>query len=408
MEDIQMKFARFALIVCTALLATAGFAQDDQPIPATPEMLHQYHFRPASHQNDALQPPLTGSTIPTFNYSVVAPVDGKTYTGVMIGNNPATKPGKIAVIPTVVVPVRLVFKYSSTTSYIFDPTVNDAGCLGVGNNAFKLTQGSPLFNDAKFVMNGVTTGTTQYIDAFRRGEFWSDVAATGGANYHTLLGAAYLPVQVVTVTSANTGNPNGTVYGFTGMCGTNTSNINIPGALGVMTQAFWDTQARALITKLGITPNSFVFFLFYNSVMSGGTPVNLNTCCILGYHDFVGSQTYGQAEFEGRNQTLFGGTADTSIMAHELGEWMDDPVVTNATPAWGHIGQVSGCQGNLEVGDPLSGTLMPTVKMPNGYTYHLQELAFFDWFFRVSPSIGAGALYSSNGTFTSGAGAVCH
>ncbi len=94
-------------------------------------------------------------------------------------------------------------------------------------------------------------------------------------------------------------------------------------------------------------------------------------------------------------------------MSHEVAEWMDDPLGGNATPAWGHVGQVSGCQGNLEVGDPLTGTVLPAVTMPNGYSYHLQELAFFSWFFRQSPSIGVNGWYSDNGHFTSGAGPVC-
>jgi hypothetical protein len=80
---------------------------------------------------------------------------------------------------------------------------------------------------------------------------------------------------------------------------------------------------------------------------------------------------------------------------------MDDPLTTNATPAWGKVGQVVGCQGNLEVGDPLSGTLYPS------YTYHLQELAFFSWFFRQPSPFGAGGPFSNNGTFTSDAGPVC-
>ena len=61
---------------------------------------------------------------------------------------------------------------------------------------------------------------------------------------------------------------------------------------------------------------------------------------------------------------------------HEVNEWINDPGGANPTPAWGNIGQVAGCQANLEDGDPLSGTLMPTVTL-NGFTYHLQELAFF-------------------------------
>ncbi len=75
---------------------------------------------------------------------------------------------------------------------------------------------------------------------------------------------------------------------------------------------------------------------------------------------------------------------------------------TTGRPAWGHVGQVSGCQNNLEVGDPLTGT--PAVQVPlNGFTYHGQELAFFDWFFRT-PSNGTAGKYSFEGTFTSAQG----
>jgi hypothetical protein len=93
-------------------------------------------------------------------------------------------------------------------------------------------------------------------------------------------------------------------------------------------------------------------------------------------------------------------------MAHEVGEWQDDPFGNNPTPLWGHTGQVSGCQGNLEVGDPLTGTNVAPVTMPNGFTYHLQELAFFSWFYGA-PSIGVNGWFSNNGTFTTDAGPVC-
>ncbi|MGE5110502.1 MAG: hypothetical protein ACM3JB_06580 [Acidobacteriaceae bacterium] len=161
------------------------------------------------------------------------------------------------------------------------------------------------------------------------------------------------------------------------------------------------------MTKLGISPNSFVIFLFYNAAMSNGNPTDLSTCCILGYHSVTGSKTYAVAEFEGRNQTLFSGVADVSTLSHEIGEWMNDLLGNNLTPLWGNVGQVSGCQGNYEVGDPLSGSLMAGVKMSNGFTYHLQELAFFSWFFRLSPSGGVNGWYSNKGTFTSNAGPIC-
>ena len=40
----------------------------------------------------------------------------------------------------------------------------------------------------------------------------------------------------------------------------------------------------------------------------------------------------------------------------------------------------------------------------SGFTYHLQELAFYSWFYGP-PSIGAGAKFSDAGTFTSAQGA---
>src|SRR5262249_26319750 len=88
----------------------------------------------------------------------------------------------------------------------------------------------------------------------------------------------------------------------------------------------------------------------------------------------------------------------TVALSHEIAEWMDDPLGTNATPPWGGIGQVQGCANALEVGDPLAGTPFARVTMPNGYAYHVQELAFFSWFFGA-PSLGVGGLFSNHGTF---------
>lgn len=45
--------------------------------------------------------------------------------------------------------------------------------------------------------------------------------------------------------------------------------------------------------------------------------------------------------------------------------------------------------------------------MPNGVTYHVQELAFFSWFFGQIPSHAAGGEYSDNGSF-SAVQSLCH
>jgi hypothetical protein len=87
---------------------------------------------------------------------------------------------------------------------------------------------------------------------------------------------------------------------------------------------------------------------------------------------------------------------------------VNDPFGDNPTPAWGGVGQVppGSCQNNLEVGDPLSGTNFSPIGGRNGFTYHLQELAFFSWFYS-SNSTGIHDWFSDNDTFTTDAGPVC-
>jgi hypothetical protein len=105
-------------------------------------------------------------------------------------------------------------------------------------------------------------------------------------------------------------------------------------------------------------------------------------------------------DFNTSTNPIFGAVHDITTASHELAEWMNDPLLTNATPAWGGTGQVAGsCNSKLEVGDPLTGTVMHLKR--HGYRYHPQEMAFFSWFFnaRHDPSLGAGGVFSSKGTF---------
>jgi len=111
------------------------------------------------------------------------------------------------------------------------------------------------------------------------------------------------------------------------------------------------------------------------------------------------AQTYSVSMYD--NTSLFAGSGDVSVLSHEIAEWMDDPFTDNPTKPWGNIGQVSGCQGNLEVGDPLSGTVF--TQTMNGKAYHLQELAFVSWFYHQSPSTGVNGWYSNGGAFTTAA-----
>ena len=142
----------------------------------------------------------------------------------------------------------------------------------------------------------------------------------------------------------------------------------------------------------------------YNVATTDGPPATFN-CCYFGYHAFSNLQTYAQATFVAND--LFGpGLQDTSVLTHEVGEWMNDPYGNDYAPLWGHTGQVSGCYNYYEVGDPLTGTNLPLVTMPNGFSYHLQEMAFFSWFFGPE-SLGVNGWYSDNATFLNDAGPIC-
>jgi hypothetical protein len=160
----------------------------------------------------------------------------------------------------------------------------------------------------------------------------------------------------------------------------------------------YDSLVQAIVNKYA-KPNQLPLVLSYNTFETEGG------CCIIGYHNAYsrpgGVQTYAISAYN--DAGIFSvPIEDIHAWQHEIGEWMNDPFINNATPAWGHIGQVSGCQNNFEVGDALTGT--PYLIKYNGFTYHPQELVFYSWFYRV-PSTGTGGLFSFEGTFKAAQGA---
>jgi len=264
-------------------------------------------------------------------------------------------------------------------------------------------QASPLLNNATYQFGSHQMANMQYADAILRGEF----STTAGGSYHLTLSHTTGAALTVSINAGSRGNSTAEVYSLSGsQCGTGTT-VNPAGKLAVVNINTVDSLLQQYISAHGITSSQLPFFVTYNAVMSEGSASNTNNCCILGYHSAEGNpgQTYGIGEFEGRDQTVFSGVSDVAAISHEINEWVNDPNGSNPTPAWGNVGQVSGCQANLEVGDPLSGTLMAPVQMSNGFSYHLQELAFFSWFYGGA-STGIGGLYSSNGTFK-GAAKLC-
>ena len=400
---------RPALWLCLAsltLAVTSGMAQEVS-ISQKPKLKAFTIVRPARDANGNLRSPAdasANSALATFNYTTVSSRDGNTYSGAMVGEDPfssgpfTTTTVDTPIIPLIITTKSVAFKVSKggilsrikgfTT---FDPTVADNACLSSPNNVpLALAVQSPIFQATDFSFGPTSVGTTQYIDAFQRGNF-----SLQGTDYHTVLNPHVLPpVHLVFPANEALAIPSG-LFGSCGPLGIVNINTIFPVLL-------------KLLAAEGVNTSQFPVFLMYNVVMSIGVPNNLNKCCVLGFHDAIGSpiQTFSPIDFD--TTGLFGpAIRDTSIAAHEVGEWMDDPFGNNPTPLWGHVGQVGGCQGNLEVGDPLTGTNVPTVTSTvNGFDYHLQELAFFSWFYGA-PSIAVNGWFSNNNTFTHDAGPVC-
>ncbi len=339
-----------------------------------------------------------GQTLPMWTYSTTTTVDSNVYTGQILGGAPNSG---TTTIPTYVVPLIVVMPDGT----VFDPTAPDPTCAG--GTPLTITQNSPLFQNAGPWTWGIPPfglGITQYIDALQRGEFFR-LLTLGPLNYqwHTLLG-----LNTTTPVTLNVPTGEGTTYSLAGCQ-----------KFGVINFNYLDFYIlHRLIPSLsnqGVGPTTFPVVLTSN-IFLASQGITLAHCCTLGYHGANGSpvQVYSETEFDSNGYFSVG--KDVAIMSHEFGEAVNDPLVSNLTPAWGHTGQQQNCQNNFEVGDPLTGTIYPPVTL-NGYTYHLQELAMYSWFFRpaqmtqpfnIKGDLGVPNWYSTHGHFTHDAGPICH
>jgi hypothetical protein len=327
------------------------------------------------------------------------PLDGKTYNNLLfVGSDP--KLAKTTDVPVYLLSFKITF------------LANDKGGAGVtldaskpscGENASVLArvENSPLFAKAPFVSNGVSEGTTQYMDALQRA-MWT--GRTNSASHLLLTPASSPNVYAVAVTIPKA---DGYSQLITSTC-----------SVGIVKQSYMDAVLRSVLTHLN-RPATQVAFALYNNVYQTD---NSGGCCIIGYHSYQTNSSVSYVRLFGvgayvmphifvNQNTQKDLIDDVAALTHEMGELINDPDGGNPTPAWGHLGQVPGCQNNLEVGDPLSGTMFTSTL--NSFVYHLQDLVFFSWFYRGTPSnhlyFGTGGRYSFKGTLTSSSlKGVCH
>jgi len=384
LREISMRRTLLLLLLASSVVICSAPASAQQFPGKGYTTVIPLHARPASTSSSArveiVAPP---RPIPQWGYSVLG-YDGNTYTGSVVGLSPLAHAKGTTNIAVQIVPLVITITDGSGT-FVYDPTAPDPPAAG--HTDVDVAVGSPVFTNNNYTMNGVNVGNTQYIDAFQRGEFWSSV---GGTPYHLMFNQSTLPPQALSfgIGGANGSLGNNYTPGQTGGCE----------EIGVVETTELDNAIGALmagplapLVNVGTLP-VFITRNVVSAFVGKG-------CCILGYHSAnpVGPniQIYGVVDVD----TAGFFTGYTVVLAHEMGEAINDPTGGNPTPPWGNIGQVSGCQGNFEVGDPLTGISNDfVINGSNGLVYHLQELAFFNWFFGGTPQ-GAGGKFSDNGSF---------
>jgi hypothetical protein len=320
---------------------------------------------PRGNADQAMIDSFASANIPMWSSSFK--VGTTTFPFTMIGTNPASGNATTSV-PVVIIPIRFKFANGNALS----PAVN--ACGDTATPLARITN-SPIFQNTAYTPGGTNVGTTQYPDAYQRANFWNTVK-NSAPNYHVLLGSiTQKPVQTINV-PANQG----------------TTQLGPCAKIGTVDIDFFDLKAQALITNLGIPATSLPLFVSYNSFWTSAG------CCILGYHSATGANhTYAVAAYSDPGIFTAAGIRDIHALSHEIGEWMDDPFGTNPTPSWGNVGQVSGCQNNLENGDPVTGTAF--TKTLNGFTYHPEDLVFLAWFAHQKPSTAVNGWYTFRNTF---------
>jgi len=349
----QFYLPLFAVFVLLAGLAGNAYAHDDSQ---TEQPARARFVTLPGHVHAEIAPPAV--SLQTWNGSFT--YSGTNYTYNMVGTAPSTNTS--TTIPVYIIPVKIVITGRNGAKTTFDPS----HVLSNGNTVTTNTVDSPIFDSTTtYTQGGVDVGTTQYEDAFQRANFWGTVKTD--TSYHVLLGGPTVLAEQ-TLSPSKTYGKLGTPFGFTA------AEVSIN---------WFDAQLPAIMSSLGIQPNSLPIFLTYDTYLTQ------NGCCIGGYHSSEGSASNPQAYAEFTYVDHVGAfSQDVSALSHEVGEWMDDPLVVNIN------GNNTPC-GILEVGDPEEG-FANYGAFPyslHGFTYNLQDLVMLPYF-------GAPTSTSVNGWYS--------
>ncbi len=114
-----------------------------------------------------------GTGLPTWHHRFT--FKGTSYPYTMVGTDPA-KGSETTIIPVYIIPLKFTF----TDGEVFDST---AKMFDKEISATEAVIESPVFQSAPFHAGSVDVGTTQYVDAFQRANFWSRYPSTPVTTY---------------------------------------------------------------------------------------------------------------------------------------------------------------------------------------------------------------------------------
>ncbi len=282
-------WAFLGAIVGLCATAAAGFGQQATLLKPPPGY---FTFAPLREDLGSSTSPMAQSfgtasssgTVPLWNFTVTSPLDGNSYSGTMVGRSPFFHGARTTNVGAVVVPLAI----NMPDGGVFDPTVSD-GCTS--SSAITLVQQSPLLTATSFTFGGTSMGTTQYVDAFQRANFWTHVSVAG-SSYHTVLS----PITTLAPVTVNVPSGSGSTNSSSpyGGCGN----------IGVIDIGWFDSYLEGTLipalSSQGVGPTIFPVFVLHDVVMTYGTPSLSGNCCIIGYHAAFGYpyQFYAPVDFD--------------------------------------------------------------------------------------------------------------
>ncbi len=453
LKQLTFLLALLAVLSCGAV--ESALAQDKEDAPGGA---------------DCSVPKDYGMTVPLWSYKVKSDRGDK---GMYGGEDGSVVVGKACPFdkqqnqtPTTVMTHRVwvtVTIDEGGTKTVFDPLETNSCATDADNkphSVFEIVARSPLFRDYgkaegytnlgnDNVLQGISDEKTQYGDFSQRANFWTvidDASGTPGGSsaYRVKLDPIDDILESIEVT-----NGDGKTRLFKQDCQKKRSGWILERTWKANLQTLWTD----LVNNKNVKPTDFTIFLVDTVQLcpnpdTAGQWEPSRTACIPGYHSSQTSgngdnkitRTFAFADFDSVLRDDKGKMSidgDVSTLSHEIGEWMNNPIVGGDDGDWFKKGSKSGnptpkwwggqvpwgeCQSNMEVGDPLSQPTIDakkkvvftpkpwTIKIkkpaqPFNYEYHLQELAYFSWFF-AKPSVGAGEIrraaphwFSNHGTF---------